>query len=391
MVEQNYLPVHSGMPTPAPSSHPVKLLSVSAVEAFLAGTPFACRSITDLTGGTVNYVYRINLLAPFDGSQTVVLKHAQPFWKSAVSNPWEVERQFFEVEAMTRVRLGLPQSLPLLVKVSKIYHFDVYNNLIIMEDCGVDVVTLRELLCSGSVCPTLAETIGTAIGDYIARVHEWSRSNPDGILDIFDKCLHAKKIIAELNYDRLVATLQCSDKDDLPLLSDFEIDTSDIQAISKLTNEYHSHLMSARVPGHDVLLMGDLWHENILVSTDLHHLRLYILDWELARTGLPGSEIGLFCAYMDLLSRGNQAASKLAPVILRSFLDAYSRISNRDARLAQDTLAHWGVSYVFWAPRDPPGDRELVQDFVRKGVGFLVHSRDKAFLEMSPVEGLLPK
>lgn len=137
--------------------------------------------------------------------------------------------------------------------------------------------------------------------------------------------------------------------------------------------------------------MGDLWHENILVSADQHSLRLYILDWELARTGLPGSEIGLFCAYIDLLSKGNQVASELAPVILRSFLDAYSRISNRDARLAQDTLAHWGISYVFWTPRDPPGDRELVQDFVRKGVEFLVHSQDKAFLAKSPVKGLLPK
>jgi 5-methylthioribose kinase len=366
------------------------LLSVSAVEAFLAGTPFASRSITDLTGGTVNYVYRINLLTPFDGSQTVVLKHAQPFWKSAVCNSWEVERQIFEVEAMTRVRLSLPPTM--LVKVPQIHHFDVYNNLIVMEDCGADVVTLREWLCSGSACSTgLAETIGTAVGDFIALVHEWSRSNPDGILDIFDKCSHAKNIIADLNYNRLVATLQCSDKDDLPLLSDFKIDPSDIQAISKLTNEYHSHLMSPRVPGHDVFLMGDLWHENILISTDQHPPRLYILDWELARTGLPGSDIGLCCAYIDLLSRGNQVASELGPVILRSFLDAYARISNRDARLAQDTLAHWGVGYVFWTPRYPPGDRELVQDFVRKGVEFLVHSRDNAFLAKSPVNGLLPK
>ncbi|KAI9456934.1 kinase-like domain-containing protein [Boletus coccyginus] len=319
------------MPTPAPSSHPLKLTSVSAVEAFLAGTPFASRSIADLTGGYVNYVYRIHLLIPFDGSQTVVLKHAQPFWKIQMSqyDAWEVERQVsigvitaidpsrqvFEVEAMTRVRLGLPKNL--LVKVPKIHHFDVYNNLIVMEDCGADVVTIRELLCSdGASSISIAETIGTAVGDFVALVHEWSRSNPDGILDIFDKCLQAKKMMAELNYTRLVATLQCSDRDDLPLLSDFKTDPSDIQAISKLADEYHSHLMSARVPGQDVFLMGDLWYENILVSTDQYQLRLYILDWELTRTGLPGSELGWFCASMDLLSR----RSRLAPVVLRSFL-----------------------------------------------------------------------
>lgn len=153
---------------------------------------------------------------------------------------------------MTRVRLSLPPTL--LVKVPQIHHFDVYNNLIVMEDCGADAITLREFLCSASACSTgLIETIGTAVGDFIALVHEWSKSNPDGILDIFDKCLHAKKMIADLNYNRVVATLQCSDKDDLPLLSDFTIDPSDIQAISKLTHEYHSRLMSARVPGHDVV------------------------------------------------------------------------------------------------------------------------------------------
>ena len=172
-------------------------------------------------------------------------------------------RQIFEVEAMTRVRLGLPQTL--LVKVPKIHHFDVYNNLIVMEDCGADAVTIRELLCSGGACSTsLAETIGTAVGDFIALLHEWSRSNPDGILDIFDKCLHAKKMAAEINYNRLVATLQCSDRDDLPLLSDFETDPSDIQAISKLMDEYHFHLMSARVPGSDVV---SVFPKELLPST----------------------------------------------------------------------------------------------------------------------------
>ena len=81
------------MPTPAPCSQPVKLVSVSAVEEFLADTLFASRSITELSGGYINYVYRIHLLKPFEGSQTVVLKHAQPFWRSSVVTSCEVERQ----------------------------------------------------------------------------------------------------------------------------------------------------------------------------------------------------------------------------------------------------------------------------------------------------------
>ncbi|KAF8731251.1 hypothetical protein AX14_004991, partial [Amanita brunnescens Koide BX004] len=99
---------------------------------------------------------------------------------------------------------------------------------------------------------------------------------------------------AEFYYDRLVATLQKSDKDDLPLLSGLETDSSDIQVISAFTDEYRSHMMSPRVPGRDVLLMGDFWHANVVVSARQEPLRLFVLDWELARTGLPGFEIGLF-------------------------------------------------------------------------------------------------
>jgi len=137
--------------------------------------------------------------------------------------------------------------------------------------------------------------------------------------------------------------------------------------------------------------MGDLWDRNIMVSADQHPLCLYLLDWELARTGPPGSEVGMFCASMDLLAHGNQVASRQASVILQSFLDAYSRVSHRDARLAQDTLVHWGAIHIFWGPRDPPGGKELVHGLVRKGVKFWVHSRDQDFLAQSPIKGLIPK
>ena len=92
MPEERYLPVHPSIPTPDPCSQPVKLTSLSALEAFLVDTSFASRSITDLTGGYINSVYQIHLQKPFEGSQTVVLKHAQPFWRSSVTDSCGVER-----------------------------------------------------------------------------------------------------------------------------------------------------------------------------------------------------------------------------------------------------------------------------------------------------------
>ena len=122
---------------------------------------------------------------------------------------------------MTRIRMGLQSRLPIRIPI--IHHFDVHNNFMIMEDCGDDVITLREFLCSGKVSSLkTAENIGAAVGQFIALVHEWSKSNPDGILDTFENSLHAKRTAADLSYDRLVATLQHCDKDDLPLLSDLK-------------------------------------------------------------------------------------------------------------------------------------------------------------------------
>ena len=160
-----------------------------------------------------------------------------------------------EAEAITRVRSTLDPASESLVNVPKIHHLDVSNNVIIMEDCGADVVTLEDFLSSGDASsPGVAESIGTALGEFISFLHEWSRSNPDGILDAFDKNMQGKKATAEFKYyDRLVTTLQRSDKDDLPLLSDLEIDPSDTQVISALTDEYRSHMMSPRVPGRDVV------------------------------------------------------------------------------------------------------------------------------------------
>lgn len=138
--------------------------------------------------------------------------------------------------------------------------------------------------------------------------------------------------------------------------------------------------------------MGDFWDANILVEAHTPTLRIFVLDWELAKRGLPGSDVGLFCGAMDILVRGNKVASQAASTILQNFIDAYALNStHQDASLAQDALFHWGGCNVFWAPRVPRDDKEVVQSLVREGVEFLLHSQDVAFLAQSPLLKLLPK
>jgi aminoglycoside phosphotransferase (APT) family kinase protein len=146
--------------------------------------------------------------------------------------------------------------------------------------------------------------------------------------------------------------------------------------------------------------MGDFWDRNILVEAREPTPRIYVLDWELAKRGLPGFDLGVFCGSINFPARGDKVASESAGVILQNFVDAYARsvMNSGDdvmASLAQDTLFHWGGCNLFWGrrylPRERGVDREVIQALVREGVDFLVRSRDTEFLAQSPVQGLLPK
>lgn len=69
------------------------LTTISAVKAYLVGTPFASHTITSLSGGTGNYAYRIHLSIPYEDQQTLVLKHAQPHVKNLTTISFGLERQ----------------------------------------------------------------------------------------------------------------------------------------------------------------------------------------------------------------------------------------------------------------------------------------------------------
>ena len=69
------------------------LATSSGVLAFLADTPFSSDIAIKLTGGYGNYVFRLHLKEPFEGRQTLVLKHGKPHLPGDESFKFSVERQ----------------------------------------------------------------------------------------------------------------------------------------------------------------------------------------------------------------------------------------------------------------------------------------------------------
>ncbi|KAG6874398.1 hypothetical protein C0995_015134 [Termitomyces sp. Mi166 len=351
----------------------VSLTTVDGVQSYLTGTSYASHTITSLGGGSGNYTYRIHLIEPVDGQETLVLKHAQPFIRSTTM-AFSLDRQMFEYEAMKRVKAWLPANS--LVTVPTIHRFDTEQHVLIMEDCGIDILTLKDFMLQiGTDASTsLAEAIGSSLGQFIGGMHEWSRANPDGILEFFAKNRQASKLSAWATYGRLAQTLKPGEEDVIPApLADLplEVANTDLLLVRKVAEDVSASMLSA----HDYFVMGDFWPGNIMVGLDNEKKlrKLHILDWELAKPGVPGVEIGQLCAEVHLIRRYVPAAEKFASTILDSFLQAYSDQVTPDIQLARHALTHWGTHLVVWTPRVPTwADNKKVRSVVEEGVQLIV-------------------
>jgi hypothetical protein len=71
----------------------VDLTTPQGVLAYLASTPFASSRAEPLSGGTANFVFRLHLITPHQGRQTLILKNARPYVASAPNFPIPVSRQ----------------------------------------------------------------------------------------------------------------------------------------------------------------------------------------------------------------------------------------------------------------------------------------------------------
>ncbi|KAG6881547.1 hypothetical protein C0993_001002, partial [Termitomyces sp. T159_Od127] len=278
----------------------------------------------------------------------------------------------FEYEAMKRVKAWLPADS--LVTVPTIHDFDTEKHALIMEDCGTDTLTLKDFMLQidAGASTSLAATIGSSLGDFIGDMHKRSSANPDGILEFFAQHEQALQLSAWVTYGRLIQTLKPGERDDVPApLADspLEVADADLVVVKKVAEDISASMLASRDCA-----------RNIMVSLDNEQKlrKLYLLDWELAKPGLPGVEIGQFCAEVHLVRRYVPAADDFASAILDSFLQAYADQVKPDIQLAKHALAHWGTHLVVWVPRVHTwtSDKETMLSVIKEGVQLIVASAD---------------
>lgn len=249
----------------------------------------------------------------------------------------------------------------------------------IMDDAGEDCRTLKELLIQEDLPKDTLEQIGTALGKIIYGVHTWNQ-NPDIDLTIFAENQVGKYISAFVTYGRLESTL--SGRDNIPTLSDplLGVPEAKMGTISKLVEKRQQAIFAASTS--DPMTHGDFWPGNLVVSlrrgmdrTIEGVEKLYVLDWELGKTGLPGLYLGQICAELYILSEFHPAREESTRTIIGSFLGAYRerRGKGGDVELARTVVSHIGAHAVAWTPRTSSWfGRQKTREVVEKGVEMLV-------------------
>lgn len=115
-----------------------------------------------------------------------------------------------------------------------------------------------------------------------------------------------------------------------------------------------------------------------------------MVDWELARAGLHGSEIGQFCAEIYMLGRCYpDRCGETAPALLDHFFQEYRAACAPDDVVARDTLIRWGTHMVVLGPRVDWGSKEISREIVVEGLQFIVDGSESSSLADSVVRGLL--
>lgn len=280
-----------------------------------------------------------------------------------------------------------------VITVPAVHLFDEEAHVMIIDDCGVDTRTLKQLVIDEALPQIVTEEIGAAIGRFLGRIHAWNKETSFD-MGIFTNNEVGKMITALVTYGRLTSTL--SGEDNLTALVDpvLDIPKGKLDIISKLA-EIRSYEINNTS---ESFTHGDFWPGNIMVSLRREEGstpkldKIYVLDWELAKSGLRGLDIGQFCAEMHLLRRFYPDRHEEASTIMGSFISAYKAGNGFDEESARVTVAHIGAHLVAWTPRMRLNlrEREEVRRTVAEGVELLAGGAEgtRAWLETNLIGGL---
>ena len=289
----------------------------------LGNTELDLNTLQLLAGGTANFVWRLHDRT----GKSIIIKHAEPYIKTAPGFSFPVNRMDFEHNAMVSLpALFDPNSI---LSVAKVYRYDSHDRVLTMEDGGPR--TLKEAYADSVLdIPCLGESLGR----WLATLHQRSKST-----DIGDN--QTAKSIYRFAYTNLAGALRRYDQD------------------SSLAEQVDTHYGSLLQTDDECICHGDFWPGNVLINDQG---RLKIVDWEMVRRGCGATDVGQFAAEAHLLDhfRGGRG-------LRAAFLKGYRASGDLDSRFLKRVAIHMGVHLAFWPTRVSWGTDEETKEIVEVG------------------------
>lgn len=358
------------------------LTTSEGVLAYLATTPFASASAKPLSGGSTNFIFRLQLNAPHEGRSMLILKHARPRMATNPDFSLPVSRQDFEVDALRGVRAWLPPDARVTVPV--VHHFDSAMHAVVMDDAGPRAAPLKAALLAGHISTPRAAALGTALGRFLRDLHTRGRRTEAGrkLREELAANDFARNIYALITYGSLCTTLRTPGTADvqrpLPELGDEPLGVSEetLRVLEALAERRGAQIRDVRG---DTLVMGDFWPGNILVGAEEEEGPTLVVDWEIARPGLAGNDVGQFCAELATLRGLHPERAEAAGEVLKNFVHVYfaGDVGPEAEETRRVALGHFGVHLAVWTPRtewSPAMQRK--RSLVMYGVKCLVEGAD---------------
>jgi hypothetical protein len=271
---------------------PLTIATTTELAAYLASKNIPYTTLTLLTGGTANFVWRATL--PTTPPSTIIIKHAEPFIASNPSMAFPPARMAFEARALTVLPPLLkdlatpdmdldpaatldpatptPPTLP--VRPVPLLAHDAANHILHLADGGPR--TLKAAYADPAVSPPAT---GAALGRWLACLHARTTAR-----DVGDNAV--AKAMYRHSYRGLAGALEAFGQ-------------------ARSVGERADAEFGALLAGDDgVVCHGDFWPGNVLVGEEGQRGPvLTVVDWEMVRRGCGATDVGQFAAEAWLLDR----------------------------------------------------------------------------------------
>ncbi|KAF8696534.1 catalytic domain of ctd-like phosphatase, partial [Rhizoctonia solani] len=345
----------------------MSLTTIAGIETYLASTRYAAASIETVSGGHTAFLYRVVLKEPLEtGEKTVIIKHSLGYVAQSLGDAsraraitLNVERMDFEHEALELVYSS--PGLSKIVHVPRVYSYDQSTHTMVMSDVAPCKVLSAVLLEADD---ELVAKIGHALGEFMGRFHKWSSlPEQDSVRRRFLENETSRDAVLGIRWQLTIAAAK-----------KFGLEREWMEDLQQ------AGLEDAKSGG-PVICMADFWFDNILVST-AGDLKIYIVDWETARTARPELDVAHFATAAYSLVH----IHKRNP-LMREFFQAYKEHMNLDKiqlgiNAGRDMLS-FGVIMPWIRHRDDSVRRPIAQ----LGVELFeaVRANDQQALRKNPV------